>query len=494
MPISMRCPGCQTRFDFADDLDGKRIKCKSCGDIFRVADPDAAKRARDEDDRRRKTDDDDRKTGRYGRPVDDDRRTGRYRKPDEDDRPRSRRRDDDSADDLPRPRRDDEDDRPRKKTNLLLILLPLALLGVVGLGIIGYFAFKQAKKNRGGPEAGDVVVAPSRSCPLEVPEKDVGTLVLPDGGTTFGLLRKTEAFKKSWVFEPYDVAAKRRVGKLDLPDLDDPKAWSLSPDGKQLLITEARGLGWAGDQWLWVFGLDGRKVTQDKWFPYTRDDKKPFDAPALHRAEFVANDKILTLATNRSYYIYPLPSFDAAAGAVAAVDKDGLGKHARPPHDYEYRFQWEAAFTADRKKMAIWTGDVYSIIGTADGVEASRTTSCRQIARDLWGRKNGDPERVKAGPVAFSPDGSVLAGVDPAGLRPAAGPVPVGHQGRQPGGQVRDPGEPVERRGQHPLVGEPVHRHPRVAGGRDGDRRQDRIAPPATHGSDVRQVRVQPGR
>jgi len=38
MPISMRCPGCQTRFEFADDLDGKRIKCKSCGDIFRVAD------------------------------------------------------------------------------------------------------------------------------------------------------------------------------------------------------------------------------------------------------------------------------------------------------------------------------------------------------------------------------------------------------------------------------------------------------------------------
>ena len=300
MPISMRCPGCQTRFEFADDLDGKRIKCKSCGDIFRVADPDAAQKARAEEDRRRKKDDGDRKTGRYSRPVDDDRRTGRYRKPDpdEDDRPRSRRRDDDSEDDLPR-RRDDEDDRPRKKkSNLLLILLPLGLLGLVAVGVIGFFAIR-GKKKGGGPEAGDVVVAPSRSCPLEVPEKDVGTLVLPDSGTTFGLLRKTEAFKKSWVFEPYDVAAKRRVGKLDLAaELDDPKAWSLSPDGKQLLITEARGLGGAGDQWLWVFGLDGKRVTADRWFPYARDDKRPFDAPALHRAEFVANDKILTLATN----------------------------------------------------------------------------------------------------------------------------------------------------------------------------------------------------
>src|SRR3954471_8307914 len=199
MPISMRCPGCQTRFEFADDLDGKRIKCKSCGDIFRVADPDAAQKARAEEDRRRKKADDDRKTGRYSRPVDDDRRTGRYRKPDAADGPRPRRRDDDSEDDLPR-RRDDEGDRPRKKkSNLLLILLPLGLLGLVAVGIIGYVAWTQKKKSGGG-QAGDVVIAPSRSCPLEVPEKDVGTLVLPDGGTTFGLLRKTEVFKKSWVF------------------------------------------------------------------------------------------------------------------------------------------------------------------------------------------------------------------------------------------------------------------------------------------------------
>src|SRR6186997_2406020 len=126
MPISMRCPGCQTRFELADDLAGKRIKCKSCGDIFRLPQPAPAKKARDDED-------DDRRTGRYSRPVDDDdRRTGRYRKPveeEDDDRPaRSRRREDDSDDELPR-RRDNEDAAPRKKTSkALLIALPLALV------------------------------------------------------------------------------------------------------------------------------------------------------------------------------------------------------------------------------------------------------------------------------------------------------------------------------------------------------------------------------
>src|SRR4051794_34809137 len=144
MPISMRCPGCQTRFEFADDLDGKRIKCKSCGDIFRVAGP--ARNARDDDRPRRRRDDDD-------------------------DRPSRSRRRDDSDDELPR-RYADEDDRPRKKAfNPLLLLIPLGVVGLAAVAVVAIVLLRGDKKKGGGGAGGsDLVAAPSRSCPLEVAE------------------------------------------------------------------------------------------------------------------------------------------------------------------------------------------------------------------------------------------------------------------------------------------------------------------------------------
>jgi hypothetical protein len=396
MPISMRCPGCQTRFDFADDLVDKRIKCKSCGDIFRVAGAAPARKARDDDD-------DDRPRTRRRDDEDDDRPSGRYRRPD---------REDDSDDELPRRRRyDDDDDRPRKrKHNPLLLLIPLGVVGLAAVVVVAIILARGDKKKGGGAGSGDVVVAPARSCPLEVAEKDVGQLVLPDSGTTFGLLRKSQAFRPSWSFEPYDLATGKAGKRIDLADVEEPKAWSLSPDGKNLLLTEARGQG-AGEQWLWLWPLAGQRPRADKWFPYQRDDKRPFDAPALWRGEIVANDRVLTLATNRSFFIYSLPSFEWQTVAVAAVEKDGLGKRSWVPHDYQYRVQWEEAFTADRKQIAIWTGDGLTIANTADGSEVGGISGVRALARSEWGNTAGDPNRVKGGPAAFSPDGSTLAGV-----------------------------------------------------------------------------------
>lgn len=419
MAITMRCPGCQTRFEFADDLDGRRIKCKSCGDIFRLAAPAPARKARDDEDDRPRLwdDDDDRPRSRRRDDEDDDRPSSRYRRPvrdeDEDDRPsRPRRRDDDSDDEFPRRRCDEEDDRPRKKgLNPLVIVLPVGILGLVGIIVVIIIALSGGGKGKRGGGTADLVVGPSRSCPLEVAEKDVGTLVLPDRGNTFGLLRKKDGVQREYVFEPYDLAAKRRVGKFDLNGVSEPKGWALSPDGKHLLIAEAQGLGWAGDQWLWLWSLDGKRVNQDKWFPYQRDDKNPFDSPALHRAEFVGNDRVLTLATNRSYYVYHFPSFESNVGGIMGAEKDGLGKRSNPPRDHAYQSQWEAAWTADRKKMAVWTGELYAIVSLPDGVEVSRTTSARRLAKDLWGNTAGDPNRVKAGPAAFSPDGNTLAAV-----------------------------------------------------------------------------------
>jgi predicted Zn finger-like uncharacterized protein len=427
MPISMRCPGCQTRFDFADDLDGKRVKCKSCGDIFRIASPTPVKKARVEDDpdddrprvRHRDDDDDDRPPSRTRRPVldDEDDRPTRSRSrvdDDDDDRPsRSRSRADDSDDELPRRRRDDdEDDRPQKKRmNPLFWILPVSFVGLILVTVVLILVIRGGKKKGGSGTVGDLVLAPTKSCPLDVPEKDAGTLVLPDGGNTFGLIRKLDPNKRAWVFDPYDLTAGRRVGSIELTGVTDPKAHALSPDGKKLLIMEFEGLGWAGDHSLRLWSLpDNKQMTQDKWIPYPKVERNPFDAPALYRAEFVANDRILALGTRRSYYMYQLPSFEYSQGQGTTADKEPLGKHSGMTPSNVHQLQWQAAFSANRQKMAVWTGDGYEIIGTVDGVQQSITPSVKALAKQMWAGE-AFLDRVAAGPVAFSPDGNTLAGI-----------------------------------------------------------------------------------
>jgi hypothetical protein len=95
---------------------------------------------------------------------------------------------------------------------------------------------------------------------------------------------------------------------------------------------------------------------------------------------------------------------------VAATDKEGLGKNTDGSVENPTRYQRQMAVTADHKRMAVWTGDVFVIVNTADGVEASRTTSVKRLAQDLW-RGDAALERAHPGPVAFSPDGNTLAAV-----------------------------------------------------------------------------------
>src|SRR5437660_1363954 len=51
MPIFATCPHCRTPHRLADELDGRRIRCKECGEPFRVG---AGRRDDDYDDRPRR--------------------------------------------------------------------------------------------------------------------------------------------------------------------------------------------------------------------------------------------------------------------------------------------------------------------------------------------------------------------------------------------------------------------------------------------------------
>jgi hypothetical protein len=392
MPITMRCPGCVTRFEFASDLEGKRIKCKNCGDVFRVERP--VRKARDEDDARRGSrsrrdgDDDDRYPSRGRRAVADEEAPRRHRG------------------------RDDDESRPRKKVHPMLIAGPIIGVVLIGVVVLIIVSSRGKKGTPGTPgETGDVVKAPLKTCPLDVTESQTGFLVLPDAGGTFGLLRRTESnpTKKSWAFEPYDLTSGRRVGRVNLTNVDEPKGWSLSPDGKHLLITETKGLGWAGDHTLHLISTaDGKDID---WKPFPKDEKRPFDSPSLYRAEMVSNDRVLALGTNRRIYMYQLANLSEPSQHQIDAIGEPLGKEWGPRPDNVERIQWQVAFSADRRQMAVWNGDGYSIVDTASGDELNRTASAMVMAKEYRIRESVGRGDLRAGPVAFSPDGSVLAGV-----------------------------------------------------------------------------------
>jgi len=447
MPISMRCPGCKTHFEFANDLEGKRIKCKTCGDIFRVEKPTAkakdnddrpavksASRKRDDADderpkatmassafRNRDDDDDDRPSSRSRRADDDDdddRPPSRTRRPvdDDDDDRRSgyrRRSVDEDDDDRPRRRRDEDDDDepPKKKSPLLLFgLLAGGLAILLGAGALIFVLAKKSKDGPGGV-GGDVVKAPTKSCPLEVAEKDAGTLVLPDSGNVFGLLRKGDTLKKAWTFDLYDMGAGRRIGRLDITDMDEPRSVSLSPDGKHFLAMEAPGFG-NSDPTIRLWNIPENKLlTQQKWNPYPH--KGGFDPPNLYRAEFIANDKILTISAARFFDVFTIPSFERPIDPVrvnAVAKAEVLGKDDRSGQVTTDKYQRQVAFSADRKLMAVWNGDGFTVVSTGDGQDVSSTTSVQALVKEFWPRQSF-LDRVKGGPIAFSPDGKVLAGI-----------------------------------------------------------------------------------
>ncbi len=391
----MKCPGCKTAFDFENSLEGKRIKCKSCGDIFRVEKP--TKNARDEDNgrplpARRRGEEDDRPTTRTRRFTDEE---------DQDERPVSRSRRDKEDDDLPH----------KRKMSPLLIIGPIAGLALV-LVVVAFFVFRD-KKKEGVLEPGDIVQASSKSCTLETTTGEMGILVVPDSGNTFGILRKTDTLKKTWVFEPYDIAAGRRTGRVDLLDVNEPWSVSISPDGKHLMVIEASG-GNSGDPSVSVWSIpDNCPLSARRWNPYPPPAKGGFNSPHLYRAEFSGNDKVVTFSTGRIMDVWPLPNFDPKfiEGARYQSVGEQLGRDDRSVlNRANDKYQRELAFTADHKRLATWNGNGFTYASLLDGQETGRTTSVQSLAKELWPQERS-LDRIKAGPISFSPDGKILAGM-----------------------------------------------------------------------------------
>jgi hypothetical protein len=283
----------------------------------------------------------------------------------------------------------------------LIVGLAVGLLIVVGVILV--LALRKKAKDGPGGELGDLVKAPTRSCPLEVAEKDCGTLVLPDGGNLFGLLRRKGTLDKKWTFEPYDLAAGRRVGRVEIDDMDDPRTASLSPDGKHLLIHETDGRGGFADHAVSIWNVPENRSVVRKWVPYQKARNNPIDSPTLYRTEFLDSDKVMTLSSARVFDVWPLANLQEpiVAGARYAATGDLLGKDDRFGMNNLDKFQRQVAFSPDHKTMAVWNGNGYTLVNCLEGLQTIRTAPLSELRI----------QQPKAGGAAFSPDGSVLAGI-----------------------------------------------------------------------------------
>jgi predicted Zn finger-like uncharacterized protein len=156
MPFPLACPNCDARLTIPDEVAGKRIKCKNCGEAFvarrpRPADeepdpprskasPPPAPKRRSEPAADEHEDGDDAPRTRSARST---------RRPDEDDadRPRGRRRDEDE-DDAGRPATRGRQGKAKGKKGgrgLLIVLFGLGALVLFGGGVGAYLLFGPKK-------------------------------------------------------------------------------------------------------------------------------------------------------------------------------------------------------------------------------------------------------------------------------------------------------------------------------------------------------------
>jgi hypothetical protein len=124
MSFAINCPNCDARCNAPDEAEGKRIKCKKCGEAFVVRSG-----GRGEDSSR--------KSSRSRREIDDD---------EDDDRPRRSRRNEDAPS---RPRRNKKSSNQKKAGPivLLLVLIGGGAILLIGGGIAAAVWLKSSKSS-----------------------------------------------------------------------------------------------------------------------------------------------------------------------------------------------------------------------------------------------------------------------------------------------------------------------------------------------------------
>jgi hypothetical protein len=169
MSVNVACPNCDARLEAPDDIVGKKVKCRKCGEKFRAqyvekVDEDdraarrAAKAASKSDPRPAASDEDEderpsRRSDRKSRRREEDDEAGRDR---DEDRPRRPSPDEEDEEDEPRERK--KKGKKKKKAGRPVVLLILIGVGVLllvsGIGI--YFSFSRDNSDGSAAPSGPV--------------------------------------------------------------------------------------------------------------------------------------------------------------------------------------------------------------------------------------------------------------------------------------------------------------------------------------------------
>lgn len=419
MSIKMNCPKCATVFEFNDDLAGKRIRCKSCSEIFRVAEPPISVPPASKPTLKptppvnQRADEPAKPSSRLSqlrnnsKPKPSSKQSTRddIDEDDEDARPRRHSRDDDDEEDRRSSKKlgrfsdrdsdDDDLDQPKKskKTGIIILAVVVPLLVVIGGGTLA-FVFLRGGKKKDDTQIANGQSSAGKNCVIGLPEKDISQLVVSDKGSLFATFRKAEGGNRSYELEIYDIATGNTKGKHRLPEMETPVYVSMSNDGGYVLVEQE---AWGGDgRAISVYSTKDQKMIAPKWNPYPK--KQVFSDLSLYKAEFIGNDRIVTISTMRGMDIWQLPNFEpVVSGASLRSVGDGLLRWIGGSED-SIKYERYVAFTSDRSHVAMWTGDSYAVASSSDGAEVVR------LPMASMNMKN-----AKAGGVAWSPDGKSLA-------------------------------------------------------------------------------------
>ncbi len=203
MPFPISCPNCAAKLQVPDELSGKRLKCKKCGEAFvaRPADDAPAPTAKPRSRPSSNEDDEPRRPARATRPRAED---------ESDDEPRARpARDEDDEMDEPRP----EKKRKKKKAKTpvgLIVGVAIAAVLLIGGGIFAAIYFGGDTK----PTTAGTDVARNADGSPKMPSFGGGGPIGKKGGN---------AGPNTWV-EHVDAEGKYRIKFPGQPSVKDQTA------------------------------------------------------------------------------------------------------------------------------------------------------------------------------------------------------------------------------------------------------------------------------
>lgn len=386
MSILMNCPGCQAGFNLSEALEGKRVRCKNCGEPFLVS--DAAASANKPAPTNAEEDGPDGMAAGRARIT---ATPGHIPRPER--RPVDQKKEEDSRSDRdPRATRNVQ----KEGTSILPWVVFVSVVGVflTGIGLAIWSSASDSKKdepiahnNQPAPVPVPVPVQPNpgprparpappplpeappplKAAAIKIPVEYLGLLtervLLAGPGSQRAGICSRSIEGKTHYFACFDVPAGKRSSHTELPNLGVLQQMSLSPDGSRLAVVEMMS-GQGPESAITIWSLPEGQVLLSRWKPYPG----PNSLGVLKKIIFLDANRLLTITTGKQMTLW-----DLSGEAVYSIEHKIPGRldilvedpHTRQPNNF--------ALSADRGSLALFNGSGFDVMDTATGEARGKT-------------------------------------------------------------------------------------------------------------------------